>query len=344
MKQQNIFDFINVDGLSLTPKYMQLANSIQDAVSSGKIKNNWILPSLHELTYHLEISKETADRGYKYLRDLGVLSSIPGKGHFVTATNTMIKPRKIFLLLDKISAGKKTFYDVFAQSLGQSVGIDLYVYNDDFELFKKLLNRRREGYSHYVILPNFTDNSGHARELINLLPKDKLILLDRAVNGVEGEYGGVFENFKKNIYKALETVQHDLKKYHTINILASPDTFLSPEITKGFNLFCQQHNFERSIATNVHQLEISKGKVFICMNDDDLVTLVERVTGQGLEVGKDVGIISYNESPLKKYILNGITTISTDFEQMGIKAATMILNNQMERLELDCKLKIRNSL
>lgn len=323
---------------------MQLANSIQDAVIAGKIKNNWILPSLHELTYHFEISKETADRGYKYLRDLGVLSSVPGKGHFVTATNTVVQPRKIFLLLDKLSAGKKAFYDVFTQSLGQSAAIDLYVYNDDFELFKKLLNRRREGYSHYVILPGFSDNTEQAKELINLLPKDKLILLDRTVNGVNGEYGGVFENFRKNVYKALETVQQDLRKYSTIRLLTSPKTLISPEVTKGFNLFCQQYGFGREISTNINQLEIKTGEVFICMNDDDLVVLIEKITMLGLQVGKDVGIISYNETPLKKYILNGITTISTDFEQMGIKAATMILNDQMERLELNCKMKLRNSL
>jgi DNA-binding transcriptional regulator YhcF (GntR family) len=343
MKQQNIFDFINVDGLSLTPKYIQLANSIQDAVVSGKIKNNWILPSLHELTYHLEISKETADRGYKYLRDLGVLSSVPGKGHYVTA-KTVEQPRKVFLMLDKLNAGRKVFYDMFSEVLGDNVTIDFYIYNDDFALFKKLLDRRRDGYSHYVILPNFADGGERAHELINALPKDKLILLDKSISGVDGEYGAVFENFRRNIYKALETVLEDLSKYDTIKMLSSVDTSLSPEIMRGFNLFCQQYAFERSIENNVHQLKINKGEVFICLNDDDLVILIENIAAQGLEVGKDVGIISYNETPLKKYILKGITTISTDFEQMGVKAAKMILKNQMEQVELDCRLKVRNSL
>ncbi|MES2275506.1 MAG: substrate-binding domain-containing protein [Bacteroidota bacterium] len=343
MKQQNIFDFINVDGLSLTPKYIQLANSIQDAVISGKIKNNWVLPSLHELTYHLEISKETADRGYKYLRDLGVLSSVPGKGHYVTA-KTVEQPRKVFLLLDKLSAGKKVFYDVFSQVLGDNVTIDFYIYNEDFELFKKLLGRRRDGYSHYVILPQFGDGGERAHELINTLPKDKLILLDRAIDGVDGTYGSVLENFKRNIYKALETVLEDLSKYDTIRMLTSPSSTLSPDIAKGFHLFCQQYAFERSVENDVQQLDINKGEVFICLNDDDLVELIEKIRARGLEVGKDVGIISYNETPLKKYILKGITTISTDFEQMGIKAAKMVLKNQMEQVQLDCRLKLRHSL
>lgn len=323
---------------------MQLANSIQDAVSSGKIKNNWILPSLHELTYHFEISKETADRGYKYLRDLGVLSSVPGKGHFVTATDTVVQPHKIFLLLDKLSAGKRAFYDVFTQSLGQSAMIDLYVYNDDFEQFKKLLDRRREGYTHYVIHANFNDGDIRVQELINALPKDKLILLDRVPDGVKGNYGAVVENLKRSIYNVLESQLGDLKKYHTIKILSAPSAFPSPDITWGFNLFCQQHGFDRSVEGDVHDLEIKQGEAFICLNDDDLVTLVEKIQVQGLQVGKDVGILSYNDTPLKKYILNGITTISTNFEQMGVHAAAMILNDQLEQVELSCCLQLRNSL
>src|ERR1700760_1356933 len=133
---------------------MQLANCIEEAVISGKIHQNGILPSLHELTYHLEISRETADRGYKYLRKMGILASIPGKGHFVTASN-VVRQRKIFLLINKLSSNKKIFYDAFAEALGEPVAIDFYIYNDDFLLFKKILNSRRAGYSHYVILPHF---------------------------------------------------------------------------------------------------------------------------------------------------------------------------------------------
>lgn len=343
MEQQNIFDLISVDGLSLTPKYIQLANSIHDAVATGKIKKNRVLPSLHELTYHLEISKETANRGYKYLRDMGVLSSVPGKGHYVTAMG-LHQPRKIFLLLDKLSAGKKLFYEVFSEALGENVSIDFYIYNDDFALFKKLLTGRKEGYTHYVILPNFNEGGAQAHELLNTIPKDRLILLDKIVEGVNGTYGAVLENFRRNIYKAMESVLDNLSKYDTIRIVATPVSFTSPDIIKGFKLFCQQYAFERNVVTDMDEIEIKKGEVFVCLNDEDLVELIEKIKTLNLEVGTDVGIISYNETPLKKYILNGITTVSTDYEQMGQIAASMIRKNKMERVELNCRLKLRCSL
>lgn len=343
MKQQSIFDYINVDGFSSTPKYLQLANSIQEAVYAGKIHKDKILPSLHELTYHLEISKDTADRGYKYLRKLGILSSIPGKGHYITATN-VVRQHKIFLLINKLSTNKKVFYDTFTKALGENVTIDFYVYNNDFGLFKELLNTRRDGYTHYVILPHFAEGGETANQLINTIPKDKLILIDKNIKGIDGAYGGVFENFHKDIYNALEMALPKLSKYDTLKLVYGQNSYFPAEIADGFNLFCQQYAFERSIVKSAETEEIAKGQVFICLDENDLIRLIERVAKLNLKVGEDVGIISYNETPLKKYILDGITTISTDFEQMGLKAAEMILGDNMKHIELDCRLKLRSSL
>ncbi|EHQ30820.1 GntR family transcriptional regulator [Mucilaginibacter paludis] len=343
MKQQNYFDFINVDGHSSTPKYIQLANSIQEAVLSGKIHKDNLLPSLHELTYHLEISKETADKGYKHLRKLGILASIPGKGYYVTDIE-MARPPRIFLLINRLSTRKKRFYDAFTKTLGEPVTIDFYVYNDDYLLFKKLISSRREGYSHYVILPNFADGGEGARELINTIPEDKLILVDKCVNGINRSHGAVYENFKKDIYKSLEKALKPLSKYHAIKLVFPDNGYFPVEIKNGFNLFCQQYAFDRKVVKDVNSEEINKGEVFICLEDHDLITLIERIKGSKLVIGTDIGIISYNETPLKKFILNGITTISPDFEQMGIKAAQMILGNTMEKLELDCEINLRPSL
>jgi DNA-binding LacI/PurR family transcriptional regulator len=63
-----------------------------------------------------------------------------------------------------------------------------------------------------------------------------------------------------------------------------------------------------------------------------------------LVVGRDVGVISYNETPLKKIILNGITTISTDFKMMGEQAAQLILSKSKEHIEIPFSLTLRPSL
>ena len=90
--------------------------------------------------------------------------------------------------------------------------------------------------------------------------------------------------------------------------------------------------------------EIAAGEAYINLMEDDLVTLLEKVKNTKLKVGKDVGIISYNETPWKQFILDGITTISTDFKKMGAMTAEMILNDNRDHLPVPFKLTLRKSL
>jgi DNA-binding LacI/PurR family transcriptional regulator len=116
------------------------------------------------------------------------------------------------------------------------------------------------------------------------------------------------------------------------------------EIIDGFNRYCQDYAFNYKVINSIDNDKIDAGEAFITVMEDDLVNLIERLMQLDLKAGEDVGIISYNETPIKKIILNGITTISTNFEEMGKMAARLILENQRQHLEVPFKLTIRNSL
>src|SRR5215471_15125919 len=92
-----ICKFIDIDFYSATPKYLQLANCILKAIRESKVNVNEILPSINELSFEFEISRDTAEKGYKYLKNLGILGSVPGKGYFVKNTEVNLS-LKIFLL------------------------------------------------------------------------------------------------------------------------------------------------------------------------------------------------------------------------------------------------------
>ncbi len=343
MKSPKIFDHIHIDEYSATPKYLQLTNSILTAIEVGKIKKNDMLPSINELSYELEISRDTAEKGYKYLKKIGVLGSIPGKGYYITATDFR-QTLRICLFFNKLSSHKKIVYDSFVAALGEQVAVDFYVYNNDFKLFKKLLSNKMEGYSHYVVVPHFIEGGENAYEIINAIPKEKLVLLDKKIPGVEGEYAAVYENFEKDIYHALELAREDLSKYHTIKLIFPEKSYYPKEIKKGFLRFCQQYAFNHKVITDLRSEPIGEGEVYINLMEDDLVILIERIISMKLVVGKQVGVISYNETPLKKIILNGISTISTDFQQMGEIAAKMILENLRTHVEVPFYLNKRASL
>jgi DNA-binding transcriptional regulator YhcF (GntR family) len=79
MKKNVLFDYIHIDYLSATPKYMQLANSVIKAISEEKIQKDDLLPSINELSFEFEISRDTVEKGYKYLKQ-GLFCQVHGCG------------------------------------------------------------------------------------------------------------------------------------------------------------------------------------------------------------------------------------------------------------------------
>ncbi len=343
MKPSDFLKIIHIDDYSATPKYLQLGNSIIEAIENEKLKKDDILPSINELSYMLEISRDTAEKGYKYLKKAGVIISVPSRGFFVSNTE-FNKKIKVFLLFNKLSAHKKIIYDSLVSSLGPDAVVDFYIYNNDYAIFKKLIQNRRTDYSHYVIIPHFLDGGDMAHDIINTLSKDKLILLDKKLSGVEGKYAAVYENFEQDIYNALMEAKSRLAKYDTLKIVFPKKSYFPKEIINGFKKFCQQYAFNHAIVSDIKTEPLGKGEVYINLMEDDLATLIERIISKNLVLGKDVGVISYNETPLKKLILKGITTISTDFMMMGTMTADLIINKKIEQNEVPFHLRLRPSL
>ena len=340
---KNYLKIIKIDEYSITPKYLQISNSVLRAIENEMIEKDDILPSINDLSMALEVSRNTVERAYKELKKYNVIQSVAGKGYFISTTQ-FDQPIKVLLLFNKLSSHKKIIYDAFAGTLGSNAAIDFYIYNNDFNFFKKLLTGSTDAYSKLVIIPHFIDNADNAYAVINQLPKEKLILMDKLIRGVTGDFGAVYEDFEKDIYEALEQLLNALSKYHTIKIIFPENSYYSREILTGFLNFCRQYAFEYDIINNLKHEQLSAGTAYINLMEDDLVELIEKIIGDGLKIGEEIGIISYNETPLKKIILNGITTISTDFKMMGERAAGMILNNSKEHLAIPFGVTLRNSL
>ena len=122
------------------------------------------------------------------------------------------------------------------------------------------------------------------------------------------------------------------------------NSYYPEEIVNGFISFCHEYTFNHKVVHDIADEPINQGEVFINLMDNDLVVLIERLIESKFKVGKDVGVISYNETPLKKIILNGITTISTDFEAMGLETAKIIQENSMRHVQIPFSLTMRSSL
>ncbi|MEO5907941.1 MAG: GntR family transcriptional regulator [Ginsengibacter sp.] len=343
MASANIYSLIKFEDYSVTPKYLQLANSILKGIEAGNIEKGYILPSINNLSYELEISRNTAEKAYKYLKGMDIIGSVPGKGYFIHKTD-LKQQLKVFLIFNKLSVHKKLIYDSFARTLGENAIIDFYIYNNDFSLFKKLLTESKTDYSYYVIIPHFLEGGEKAHEIINAIPKEKLILMSQLLPGVDGSYGAIYEDFERDIYTALSEAVERLKKYNTLKIIFPEYTYHPRAILNGFYRFCQDYAFAYEVIRKPLTINIKEGTVYISLMEDDLVILIKKILETKMELGRQVGIISYNEIPLKQIILDGITTISADFKFMGEKSAQIILQKSTERIAVPFYLTLRNSL
>ena len=113
---------------------------------------------------------------------------------------------------------------------------------------------------------------------------------------------------------------------------------------KGFQNFKKIVTISQEVIATLNDRTPKKGEVYLVLDDSNLIVLIKKIKNESLIVGKDIGIISYNDTMLKEIVEGGITTISTDFKMMGKRLAEMILNEEKAQIENPNHLIIRNSL
>jgi DNA-binding LacI/PurR family transcriptional regulator len=225
------------------------------------------------------------------------------------------------------------------ENIGKDVQVDIFFHHFNIQMFQKLITESNGKYTKYIIMPtNLPDSAA----IIKTLPVNEVFILDQT-NDELSDFPAVFQNFVKDIYEAMLEGKSLLNKYEKL-ILIFPG-FREPQGMKiGFLNFCHDYSFQQEIITEFNDRKISKGEVYIIPSDRDLVSVIEKSKLQNLKLGSDFGIISYNETPLKKVVENGITTISTQFEEMGKILAEMVRQGKKEQIENKSELIIRKSL
>ncbi|MEO0731193.1 MAG: GntR family transcriptional regulator [Bacteroidota bacterium] len=334
---------IKVQHNSSTPIYQQIVNSVVHGIEVQDLQAGDKLPSINVVSAELDIARGTVEKAYRELRDREIINSVQGKGYYIRRSDLRTK-RRVFLLFNKLSAHKKLIYDSFVATLGPEVIVDFFVYHNSFPIFRDLLLNAGELHTHYVIIGHFYAGEEKAVELINQLPKHKLVILDKLIPRISGDYSAVFQNFERDIYQTLKEAAGRLGAYQRLKIIFPNDTYHPKAILNGFQRFVIENGTRGYVVPDIATHEIEPGDAYLTLMEQDLVTLIKRVKRMGLRVGKDIGILSYNESPLKEILLNGISVMSTDFSEMGRRAAEMILAKEVVHVENPFRLILRNSL
>ncbi|MCG9792273.1 GntR family transcriptional regulator [Flavobacterium algicola] len=320
------------------PKYKQIIQSIEKTIEEGGLKKNEKLPSINKVCLEFTLSRDTVLQAYDELKKRGIIYAIPGKGYYVKSTEITIK-QKVFLLFDELNIFKEDIYNSFLKHIGKGVQVDIFFHHFNAQVFKKLIDDANGNYTTYIIMPT---NLSEAPEIIKTLPVNEVYILDQTNPDLKS-YPAVYQNHRKDIYDSLLKGKSQLKKYKKL-IMIFPGFREPLGMREGFEKFCNDHQMAYEVITKLSNRAIIASEAYIIPNDRDLVHVIETAKIQKLQLGVDYGIISYNDTPLKKVVENGITTISTNFEAMGKLLAQMILKNKEEQIENKCALIVRNSL
>jgi len=319
-------------------KYKQIVSYVIDGIHDGTLKKGDWIPSINEFREKYNFSRDTVFAGLSELKTRGIIDSNQGVGYYITSTNTEFR-HKIFLLFNEFNFFKEDLYNSFMESIGDTAMVDIYFHNYNRKVFETLVNEANYKYTTYIIM------SGKFEGIEPLLKKlsGDVYLLDHYHPQLKGKYSSVFQNFEKDTYEALVSGLEVLRKYTHI-YMVQKDEKEPTERYDGLCTFCREYNFKHDYILTTKNREIRQGEVYIVVNDRDLVYLLKQSELQGLLPGRDVGIISYNDTPLKEMLVGGITTLSTDFSLMGKTMATLINTKSIETIENPWKLNIRKSL
>ena len=331
---------------SKAPIYKQLVEQFEEAIRSGKLKAGEQIPSMNDFAVKMGISKETVKKTYGILREKGLLIPQQGKGFYVAEADDRSKPR-VLVLFDKLSIYKEVLYNSLAEELGEGADITILTHNQNLDLFTYYLDTCLDKYDYYVISPHFPldeKSQALATKLISRVPNRKLIMVDHWLQSYTGNYGAVYQDFENDIYEGLKQGLEKLEGT-SLKVIILPSSLYGPMICKGVDRFCLEYNIpiEYMHAAPEH---INENETYLVINsqlDSGLAALARRIKAQNLEVGKDVFIISYTEFDLNEVVLNGLTTVSTDFKQMGKTVATMILNRKSWKVHCEFNMTRRGT-
>jgi DNA-binding transcriptional regulator YhcF (GntR family) len=331
---------VHLDSSSRIPKYQQIVNSIIEDIESGHLAVGEKIPSINEISEEFYLSRDTVEKAYNLLKDKKIILSVKGKGYYV-ARNISTSQIKVLFLLNKLSNYKLKIYNSFINTLGASAQVDLNIYHCDPKILLNILDENSGAYDYFVVMPHFKDDKlvhhnvdQNVLASLKKISPDKLIIMDNYMPALGKEVASIYQDFKMDIYHALYEGISRLRSYHKL-ILVYPNKVVYPypqEIMQGFRKFCADFEFDYEVLDTVYpEMELQPHDAYIVIEETDLVNLIKQVRDVNYELGKDIGIISYNDTPLKELL--GITVMSTDFQVMGETAAYMIKKRKKEAVK-----------
>ena len=174
-----------------------------------------------------------------------------------------------------------------------------------------------------------------------MIPANKLIFVQREFESCL-ECSAVVTDNREELYQILAQTSDNCKNYHHFRLIF-PDNIYHKEIWEGFADYCLDQKIKFDISPGLCGAEITAGQLLIIKNDEDLAYAVKYCREHQLELGKDVGVICYNDSTLKEVLAGGISVITPDFHEIGRQVAKIVMTQDFGKSKGNYKFIRRGS-
>lgn len=327
---------IHIDESVGQTKLQQLVHSIAEAIANGVLKNGDALPSVNQMSTESGFSRDTVFKAYSILKQRNLIESAPTKGYFVANESF-----KVFMLLDDFSAFKEQLYHSFRENLPDTYAVDLLFHHYNPEVFTQLIESSLGRYSAYIVM-NIDENGIHP--ILDKIDPNKLLVLDMGTPDPE-KMNFLLQDFENSVFRGLEEGLQAIRKYREFVLVYDELSTPHPSvIVPAFEKFCNTYSISYRITQKAEPEKVKKGTAYLLLRDSDLVEVIKCCRKKQLKLGKDIGVISYNDTPMKEIVGGGITVISIDFESMGREAARFVKHKQKLTKVLRSSLIIRESI
>lgn len=318
-------------------KHDRLVQGIINAIDEKLIVQNDMLPSVNVMIRELHFSRDTVVKALGELISRGIIEAKSRQGYYVANNNTG-QLLKVALLMYNLDTFEEQFYRNFRHELGSDVHLDTYFHHGNMEIFETILTRIKGRYGQYVVAP--IPNPA-TKELLDMLPRNKLLLFDR-YEPLDGAFNHITQEFAVSSFRVFSELAPAIKRFNEMIFYHSPDSLDPKEIVTSFKKFLRKFSVKGRVEKEYKPGSVEKGKVYFTLDNYTLWEIMSDCEQKKLKPGKDVGILSHNDEPAKKII--GITTYSTDFSLMGKRAGQAVMNREAVQETIPTTLARRNTL
>jgi len=332
---QRIREFSEVPSLS---KHEQIVNGMLSSIEDQLVERGQILPSINQMAAHLGFARKTIDRAYKELKDRGLVESRNRRGFFVS-TEAVEQTVRVALVLYEFRPFQEMFYNVFRQSVGENVQVDTFFHHNNLPVFEDIIAKVSGHYGLYVVAPIIDERTpGILEQLISR----RLLLVDRLIEMRE-DVAHVIQEFGQSTYGLLSELMPRIKHYAKVVLFFREGMAYPQAILKACRRFARENNVSLEVRDHYEPNSLETKVLYLTIGDTDLWTLLEDCIDRGYVLGKDVGVLSHNESRIKKIVHGGVSTWSTDFGRMAERAARFVLERKPERITIPTEFIDRGS-